>query len=67
MINNFQLTMMRRGGMSIAEIAEKTGIEHEEITKRLKSYNNSIAAGAVAAMRRAQKTNHHKHLHPEQG
>ena len=66
-INNFTISMMRRDGMSIAEISAKTGIEPKEITRRLKAYEGTILASAKMSSVRALKNNHHKDKHPEQG
>lgn len=66
-VNNFTISMMRRDGMSIAEISAKTGLEPEVITKRLRSYEGTILASAKMSSVRALKNNHHKDKHPEQG
>lgn len=66
-INNFSISLMRRDGMSIAEISAKTGLEPEEVTRRLKAYEGTILATAKASAMRAKKDSHHKEKHPEQG
>ena len=64
--NNFQISLMRREGMSIADISAKTGIEPEEITRRLRAYEDTILASAKMSAMRAAKVSHHKEKHPEQ-
>ena len=66
-VNNFTISMMRKDGMSIAEIADKTGIEPGEITRRLRAYSGTIMASAKMSAMRAKKGSHHKENHPEQG
>ena len=63
--NNFQISLMRRDGMSIAEISAKTGIEPEEITRRLKAYEGTILATAKMSVYRATKGRHNNEKHPE--
>ena len=61
---------MRRDGMSIAEISAKTGIEPEEITRRLKAYEGTILASVKMSAMRAKKAKrdlHYREKHPEQG
>lgn len=65
--NNFQISMMRKDGMSIAEIADKTGLEPDEISRRLRAYTGTIMASAKMSAMRAKKGSHHKEKHPEQG
>lgn len=65
--NNFTISMMRKDGMSIAEIADKTGLEPSEITRRLRAYTGTIMASAKMSAMRAKKGSHHKEKHPEQG
>ena len=65
-VNNFQISLMRREGMSIADISAKTGIEPEEITRRLKAYEGTILASAKMSATRAAKVSRHKEKHPEQ-
>ena len=64
--NNFQISLMRREGMSIADISAKTGIEPEEITRRLRAYEGTILATAKMSAMRAAKVSHHKEKHPDQ-
>ena len=64
-VNNFQISMMFRDGMSAAEISAKTGIEPEEITRRLKAYEGTILATAKASAYRATKGGHNNSKHPE--
>ena len=64
-VNNFQISMMFRDGMSTAEISAKTGIEPEEITRRLKAYEGTILATAKASAYRATKGGHNNNKHPE--
>lgn len=64
-INNFSISLMRRDGMSIAEISAKTGIEPEEITRRLKAYEGTILATAKMSAVRARKGGHNNENHPE--
>jgi len=66
-VNNFTISMMRKDGMSIAEIADKTGLEPDEITRRLRAYTGTIMASAKMSAMRARKGSHHKEKHPEQG
>ena len=66
-VNNFSISLMRREGMSIADISAKTGIEPEEITRRLRAYEGTIMASAKMSAMRAKKGSHHKEKHPEQG
>ena len=63
--NNFQISLMRRDGMSIAEISAKTGIEPEEITRRLRAYDGTILATAKMSAVRARKGGHNNEKHPE--
>ena len=63
--NNFQISLMRRDGMSIAEISAKTGIEPEEVTRRLKAYEGTILATAKMSAVRAIKNKHSSNKHPE--
>ena len=63
--NNFQISLMRREGMSIAEISAKTGIEPEEITRRLKAYEGTSRASVKAGAVRAIKNKHSSNKHPE--
>jgi len=56
---------MRRDGMSIAEISAKTGIEPEEITRRLKAYDSTSRASVKASAVRAIKNKHSSNKHPE--
>ena len=63
--NNFQISLMRREGMSIAEISAKTGIEPEEITRRLRAYEGTILATAKMSAHRATKGGHNNSKHPE--
>ena len=64
-VNNFTISMMRKDGMSIAEISAKTGIEPEEITRRLKAYEGTILATAKMSAYRATKGGHNNEKHPE--
>lgn len=66
-VNNFTISMMRKDGMSIAEIADKTGLEPSEITRRLRAYSGTIMASTKMSAMRAKKGSHHKEKHPEQG
>jgi hypothetical protein len=63
--NNFQISLMRRDGMSIADISAKTGIEPEEITRRLKAYEGTILASVKMGAVRARKGGHNNEKHPE--
>ena len=63
--NNFQISLMRRDGMSIADISAKTGIEPEEITRRLKAYEGTILATAKMSAYRAAKGGRNNSKHPE--
>ena len=63
--NNFQISLMRRDGMSIADISAKTGIDPEEITRRLKAYEGTILASAKMSAHRATKGGHNNSRHPE--
>ena len=63
--NNFQISLMRREGMSIAEISAKTGIEPEEVTRRLKAYEGTILTTAKQTAVRARKGGHNNEKHPE--
>ena len=63
--NNFQISLMRRDGMSIADISAKTGIEPEEITRRLRAYEGTILATAKMSAVRATKGGHNNSKHPE--
>ena len=56
---------MRKDGMSIADISAKTGIEPEEITRRLRAYEGTILASAKASAYRATKGGHNNSKHPE--
>ena len=64
-VNNFQISMMFRDGMSAAEISAKTGIEPKEITRRLRAYEGTILATAKASAYRATKGGHNNNKHPE--
>ena len=64
-VNNFSISLMRRDGMSIAEISAKTGIEPEEITRRLKAYEGTILATAKMSAVRARKGGRNNEKHPE--
>lgn len=64
-INNFSISLMRRDGMSIADISAKTGIEPEEITRRLKAYEGTILATAKMSAVRARKGGCNNEKHPE--
>ena len=64
-VNNFQISLMRKDGMSIADISAKTGIEPEEITRRLKAYEGTILATAKASAYRATRCGHNNNTHPE--
>ena len=63
--NNFQISLMRREGMSIADISAKTGIEPEEVTRRLKAYEGTILATAKMSAYRATRGGHNNEKHPE--
>ena len=63
--NNFQISLMRREGMSIGEISAKTGIEPEEITRRLRAYEGTILATAKMSAVRARKGGCNNEKHPE--
>ena len=63
--NNFQISLMRKDGMSIADISAKTGIEPDEITRRLRAYEGTILATAKASAYRATKGGHNNNKHPE--
>ena len=63
--NNFQISMMRKDGMSIAEIADKTGLEPDEISRRLRAYTGTIMASAKMSAVRARKGGHNNEKHPE--
>ena len=63
--NNFQISLMRKDGMSIADISAKTGIEPEEITRRLRAYEGSIRASSKMSAYRATKGGHNNNKHPE--
>ena len=63
--NNFQISLMRKDGMSIADISAKTGIEPKEITRRLRAYEGTILATAKASAYRATKGGHNNNKHPE--
>ena len=64
-INNFQISMMFRDGMSVTDISNKTGIEPEEITRRLKAYDSIGRASVKASAVRAIKNKHSSNKHPE--
>ena len=64
-VNNFTISMMRKDGMSIAEIADKTGLEPDEITRRLRAYTGTIMASAKMSAMRARKGGHNNEKHPE--
>ena len=64
-INNFSISLMRKDGMSIADISAKTGIEPKEITRRLRAYEGTILATAKASAYRATKGGHNNNKHPE--
>ena len=64
-VNNFQISLMRKDGMSIADISAKTGIEPEEITRRLRAYEGTILATAKMSTYRATKGGHNNSKHPE--
>ena len=64
-VNNFQISMMFRDGMSAAEISAKTGIEPDEITRRLKAYDSTSRASVKASAVRAIKNKHSSNKHPE--
>ena len=64
-VNNFQISMMFRDGMSTAEISAKTGIEPEEITRRLKAYDSTSRASVKASAVRAIKNKHSSNKHLE--
>ena len=64
-INNFSISLMRRDGMSIADISAKTGIEPDEITRRLKAYDSTSRASVKASAVRAIKNKHSSNKHPE--
>ena len=63
--NNFQISLMRKDGMSIADISAKTGIEPDEITRRLRAYEGTILASAKMSAYRATKGGHNNSKHPE--
>ena len=63
--NNFQISLMRREGMSIADMSAKTGIEPEEVTRRLRAYEGTILASAKMSAYRATKGGHNNNKHPE--
>ena len=63
--NNFQISLMRKDGMSIADISAKTGIEPEEVTRRLRAYEGTILASAKMSAHRATKGGHNNNKHPE--
>ena len=63
--NNFQISLMRKDGMSIADISAKTGIEPKEITRRLRAYEGTILATAKMSAYRATKGRHNNSKHPE--
>ena len=63
--NNFQISLMRREGMSIGDISATTGIEPDEITRRLKAYEGTILATAKASAYRATRGGHNNNKHPE--
>ena len=64
-VNNFTISMMRKDGMSIAEIADKTGLKPDEITRRLRAYSGTIMASAKMSAMRARKGGHNNEKHPE--
>ena len=64
-VNNFQISMMKRDGMSIAEIADKTGLEPDEIKRKLRAYEGTIMASAKMSAVRARKGGHNNEKHPE--
>ena len=64
-VNNFTISMMRKDGMSIAEIADKTGLEPDEISRRLRAYTGTIMASAKMSAVRARKGGHNNEKHPE--
>lgn len=64
-VNNFTISMMRRDGVSIAEISAKTGLEPEVITRRLWSYEGTILASAKMSSVRALKAGYNNPKHPE--
>ena len=63
--NNFTISMMRKDGMSIADISAKTGIEPSEVTRRLKAYEGTILATAKMSAYRATRGGHNNEKHPE--
>ena len=63
--NNFQISLMRRDGMSIADISAKTGIEPEEVTRRLKAYEGATLASFKMSAMRAAKGSYNNEKHPE--
>ena len=56
---------MRRDGMSIADISAKTGIEPEEVTRRLRAYEVTILTTAKMSVYRATNGRHNNEKHPE--
>ena len=60
------IALMRQRGMSIAEIAKKSGISSKEVSDRLKAYEHDGRDYICSVFSRRHPGAHHARRHPEQ-
>ena len=64
-MRTFDIALMRQRGLSIAEIAKKSGISSKEVSDRLKEYARQSRDYSCAVFAR-KSGNKHAGKHPEQ-
>lgn len=60
------IALMRQRGMSIAEIAKKSGISSKEVSDRLKVYEQQSRDYSCSVFAKRNPGAHHARRHPEQ-
>jgi len=48
-LNSFEMTLLKRQGLSNKEIAEKAGVTEEEVASSLKAYNRFVQGANTPA------------------
>lgn len=65
-MKTIDIALMRQRGMSIAEIAKKSGIPSKEVSNRLKEYARQSRDYSCAVFARSRAGNRYTGKHPEQ-
>lgn len=65
-MRTFDIALMRQRGMSIAEIAKKSGISSKEVSDRLEEYAHQSKDYSCSVFAKRNPGAHHAQRHPEQ-